>query len=225
MCDIFGLAKRLDEESSVPCQFDAVDKCLYYPSKRSPICTIEETPQPGQFYIKTPFSTRSASETDVISTLKKSYEKIKDKMDSSIIGLAAYEKSGFADNSVDNLDGKKIWSEEVSSSKEDIDHPECHGKDSQGKIKEITDAMQDLLLYKNEKYGDSVLHPIGIFTKHLRNVPENTASILVRLDDKLGRVKNADELRTNDVSDIIGYCTLLLISMGVSANDIAKFKD
>ena len=37
---------------------------------------------------------------------------------------------------------------------------------------------------------------------------------------------NTDETpRTNDVADIIGYCVLLLISMGVSAEDIAKFKD
>ena len=51
--------------------------------------------------------------------------------------------------------------------------------------------------------------------------------ILIRLDDKIGRIKsNTDETpRTNDVADIIGYCVLLLISMGVSAEDIAKFKD
>lgn len=96
---------------------------------------------------------------------------------------------------------------------------------TQQKIVELTQATQDLLLYKNEKYGDSALNPLGIFTKHLKTVPENTASILVRLDDKLGRVKNAESLRTNDVSDIIGYCTLLLISMGVTKADIAKFKD
>ena len=54
-----------------------------------------------------------------------------------------------------------------------------------------------------------------------------TNSILIRLDDKIGRIKsNTDETpRTNDVADIIGYCVLLLISMGVSAEDIAKFKD
>lgn len=96
---------------------------------------------------------------------------------------------------------------------------------SQEKIAEIVDATKDLLLYKNKMYGDSALNPVGIFTKHLKSVPENTASILVRLDDKLGRVRNADTLRTNDVSDIIGYCTLLLVSMGVTKEDIAKFKD
>ena len=97
--------------------------------------------------------------------------------------------------------------------------------DSQKRISEIIGAMKDLLLYKNQKYGDSALKPICIFTKHIKTADTSTASILVRLDDKLSRVKNADVLRKNDISDIIGYCTLLLISMGVTAEDIAKFKD
>lgn len=90
------------------------------------------------------------------------------------------------------------------------------------KIKEITNAMQDLLIYKNQKYGDSALNPNNIFFKG-----DATNSILIRLDDKIGRVKSntEDKPRVNDVADIIGYCTLLLISMGVSAEDIAKFKD
>lgn len=96
---------------------------------------------------------------------------------------------------------------------------------SQESIAEIVDATKDLLLYKNKMYGDSALNPVGIFTKHIKTVPANTASILVRLDDKLGRVKNAPALRINDVSDIIGYCTLLLVSMGATKEDIAKFKD
>lgn len=90
------------------------------------------------------------------------------------------------------------------------------------KIKEITNAMQDLLIYKNQKYGDSALNPNNIFFKG-----DATNSILIRLDDKIGRVKSntEDKPRVNDVADIIGYCTLLLISMGVSAEDIARFKD
>ena len=96
---------------------------------------------------------------------------------------------------------------------------------TQGKIKETLKGMTDLLLYKNQKYGDSALKPLGIFTKHIKNSNESTASILVRLDDKLSRVKNADSLRTNDVADILGYCTLLLISMGVTREDLEKFMD
>lgn len=94
--------------------------------------------------------------------------------------------------------------------------------ESQQKIVEITEGMKDLLLYKNHKYGDSALNPKGIFYKG-----DSTNSILIRLDDKLGRViSNPEEKpRINDVADIIGYCTLLLISMGVTKEDLAKFMD
>lgn len=93
---------------------------------------------------------------------------------------------------------------------------------TQQKIHEIMNAMKDLLLYKNQKYGDSAINPKGIFYKG-----DSTNSILIRLDDKLGRVmSNTEEKpRVNDVCDIIGYCTLLLISMGVTSEDIAHFKD
>lgn len=93
---------------------------------------------------------------------------------------------------------------------------------TQQKIHEIMGAMKDLLLYKNQKYGDSAINPKKIFYKG-----DSTNSILIRLDDKIGRVmSNTEEKpRINDVCDIIGYCTLLLISMGVTASDIAKFKD
>ena len=96
---------------------------------------------------------------------------------------------------------------------------------TQRKIREITDAMKDLLLYKNQKYGDSAINPIEIFTKHLKNVDTKTAAILVRIDDKLSRVKNGDELRKNDICDLIGYLTLLNVAIGTTAEDIAKFKD
>lgn len=93
---------------------------------------------------------------------------------------------------------------------------------TQLKIAEITDAMKDLLLYKNKKYGDSAINPKKIFYKG-----DSTNSILIRLDDKVGRVmSNPDEKpRVNDVCDIIGYCVLLLISLEVTKDDIAKFKD
>ena len=93
---------------------------------------------------------------------------------------------------------------------------------TQQKITEITDAMRELLLYKNQKYGDSALKPKRIFYKG-----DATNSILIRLDDKLGRIMaNADETpRINDVADIIGYCTLLLIGMGATADDIQKLRD
>ncbi len=100
--------------------------------------------------------------------------------------------------------------------------PSVTEKTSRQKIVEITNAMQDLLLYKNEKYGDSALNPNNVFYKG-----DATNSILIRLDDKIGRIKNntESEPRTNDVCDVIGYCVLLLASMNITSDDIAKFKD
>ena len=94
--------------------------------------------------------------------------------------------------------------------------------DTQHKITEIMNAMRDLLLYKNEKYGDSALNPKHIFYKG-----DAVNSILIRLDDKLGRITaNRDNTpRINDVADIIGYCMLLLIGIGVEVEDIEKLRD
>ena len=95
-------------------------------------------------------------------------------------------------------------------------------ENTQQKITEITEAMRDLLLYKNQKYGDSALKPKQIFYKG-----EARDSIMIRLDDKLGIIMaNTDTTpRINDVADIIGYCTLLLVSMGATVEDIRKLKD
>lgn len=94
--------------------------------------------------------------------------------------------------------------------------------ETQEKIVEITEAMRDLLLYKNKKYGDSALNPQHIFYKG-----DAVNSILIRLDDKLSRIMaNTDETpRINDVADIIGYCTLLLAGIGAGKEDIEKLMD
>lgn len=95
-------------------------------------------------------------------------------------------------------------------------------ENTQQKITEITEAIRDLLLYKNQKYGDSALKPKQIFYKG-----EARDSIMIRLDDKLGRIMaNTDTTpRINDVADIIGYCVLLLIGMGATVEDIQKLMD
>lgn len=94
--------------------------------------------------------------------------------------------------------------------------------DTQAKLIDVLDGMKNLLLYKNKKYGDSALKPKNIFYKG-----DATNSILIRLDDKIGRVKSntEEQPRVNDVADIIGYCTLLLVSMGVTSEDLKKFMD
>lgn len=94
-------------------------------------------------------------------------------------------------------------------------------EETQDAIKEVTGAMCDLLLYKNGKYGNSALEPLGLFHKGSAE-----SAIAIRLDDKLSRVKNSQEgLRTNDICDIIGYLVLLLVSKGVERSDIMQLKD
>ena len=94
--------------------------------------------------------------------------------------------------------------------------------DTQQKIVDVLDGMKQLLLYKNKKYGDSAINPKKVFYKG-----DATNSILIRLDDKIGRVMSntEDKPRVNDVADIIGYCTLLLVSMGVTSEDLKMYMD
>lgn len=93
--------------------------------------------------------------------------------------------------------------------------------DTQKKIKEICDEIAKLLINKNKKYGNSALEPKNIFYK---GNAEN--SILIRLDDKIGRIINSnDGIRTNDIVDIIGYLVLLLISKNINLEEIQRLKD
>jgi hypothetical protein len=71
------------------------------------------------------------------------------------------------------------------------------------KIGKITEELKKFLQEKNVRYGDSAVNPLNIFSVH-----ENTG-IGQRLDDKLSRIKNAKELRKNDVVDMMGYLVLL----------------
>ena len=77
---------------------------------------------------------------------------------------------------------------------------------TQDKITTLMTNFEEFLKEKNKKYGDSALQPLGIFSKL-----DATNSILIRLDDKLSRIKNGDKLLKNDVSDMFGYLALLMI--------------
>ena len=76
----------------------------------------------------------------------------------------------------------------------------------QKRIEKIVESIGKMLIMKNTNYGNSAIEPINIFSKE-----GNINSILVRLDDKLGRIKNSTELRKNDISDIMGYLILLCV--------------
>ena len=86
---------------------------------------------------------------------------------------------------------------------------EINDSTTQEKIQTLFSNFKDFLQEKNKRYGDSVINPVKVFSKV---EPENKACI--RLDEKLQRIINSDELRKNDVSDTFGYLALLMIDKG-----------
>ena len=97
----------------------------------------------------------------------------------------------------------------------------------QKKIVEVTEGIQDLLLYKNTQYGNIGSNPLNLFARFMDKSTPALNGIYQRLDDKLSRIKNCSDKqpRVNDVVDVMGYLNLLLVNMGVTKEDIAKFKD
>lgn len=82
---------------------------------------------------------------------------------------------------------------------------------SQAEIARVCDKVKDLLLAKNLKYGDSALSPVRVLSKS-----SPIEQILVRIDDKLNRIKQGDGLLDTDedvVLDLIGYFVLLKVAL------------
>jgi hypothetical protein len=72
-------------------------------------------------------------------------------------------------------------------------------------VDEVLLSIRGMLVEKNQAYGNSALEPVRIFTK-----ADPVEQLLVRIDDKLSRIKNGD--KTEDVvKDLIGYLILLKI--------------
>jgi hypothetical protein len=76
-------------------------------------------------------------------------------------------------------------------------------------VGQALDEIRDLLIAKNLKYGNSALEPLGVFSKL-----DAKEGLLVRIDDKLKRIKNGSLDRDDEdvVNDLIGYLILLKIS-------------
>lgn len=83
-------------------------------------------------------------------------------------------------------------------------------------IRMICQELEALLVKKNQKYGDSALNPIRVFSK-----ADSVEQILVRIDDKLNRILQGAGLLANDedvVMDLMGYLVLLKIAMARKNN-------
>jgi len=83
----------------------------------------------------------------------------------------------------------------------------------QDKITKTCDGIAHLLIGKNERYGNSALEPMRVFSR-----ADPAEGILVRLDDKLSRIKYASNegnlLRKNDIADMMGYLVLYCVKQG-----------
>ena len=86
---------------------------------------------------------------------------------------------------------------------------------TQTKIDILFKNFSEFLIEKNKRYGDSALYPINVFSKQ-----DSDSQICNRIDDKLSRIQNSDELRKNDVCDTFGYLALLMIN-----NDWLEFSE
>jgi hypothetical protein len=68
--------------------------------------------------------------------------------------------------------------------------------------------IRELLISKNLKYGNSALEPLGVFSKLSAK-----EGLLVRIDDKLKRIKNGSLEKDDEdvINDLVGYLVLLKI--------------
>ena len=87
------------------------------------------------------------------------------------------------------------------------------------KIKEKCQQLEELLVRKNDAYGDSALEPMGVFSS-----ANASTGIKIRLDDKLKRIANAGLVEDTEdtLIDIAGYIILLMIAKDNESNDIQK---
>jgi hypothetical protein len=74
-------------------------------------------------------------------------------------------------------------------------------------VDRVLSAVDTMLRSKNEMYGNSALDPCRVFS-----AASPTEQLLVRIDDKLSRIRTGNPGNREDtVLDLIGYLVLLKI--------------
>lgn len=78
----------------------------------------------------------------------------------------------------------------------------------QDEVYKVLSEITEMLIAKNQKYGNSAIEPLGIFSDLS---PEE--GLKVRIDDKLKRIKNGSLHRDDEdvINDLIGYLVILKI--------------
>lgn len=85
-------------------------------------------------------------------------------------------------------------------------------------VEEVLEQIHKMLIDKNRKYGNSALEPLGVFSQLSAK-----EGLLVRIDDKLKRIKNGSLQKDDEdvINDLIGYLVLLKIQ----ANEASKYDE
>ena len=82
-------------------------------------------------------------------------------------------------------------------------------------VSDVLIEIKELLINKNKKYGNSALEPLGVFSQLSAK-----EGLLIRIDDKLKRIKNGSLDRDDEdvINDLIGYLVLLKIHANQESN-------
>lgn len=76
-------------------------------------------------------------------------------------------------------------------------------------VEHTLSQIEDMLIQKNQAYGNSALDPVRVFSKM-----DTKEQLLVRIDDKLSRIARGSTFPGEDtIDDLIGYLVLLKIAM------------
>jgi hypothetical protein len=83
------------------------------------------------------------------------------------------------------------------------------------KITEECAELREMLLVKNQAYGNSALDPLRVFSK-----ASSVEQILVRIDDKLSRLSRGAAAGEDVELDLLGYLILLRIARKTESSTV-----
>jgi len=85
------------------------------------------------------------------------------------------------------------------------------------RISAVCDSLRSFLHAKNDSYGDSAINPSRIMSR-----ASAEEQLLVRIDDKLNRLRQGNALPTESLDDTIkdlaGYLVLLMVVRGIGCD-------
>lgn len=72
----------------------------------------------------------------------------------------------------------------------------------------VLNEVREMLIQKNQAYGDAALNPIRIFSKS-----DPLEQLKVRIDDKLSRLARGQNAGEDVIHDLLGYLVMYRIQM------------